>query len=265
VNYQQQIESQSIKGIFIIDALLDVERKICYYHRPKVASLSILKAFYASKNMLEKAYSDLNKKNRGWLHLYRSPTWYGHAKGVVPYFPTEQASLQHFEDPLYKNIFFVRNVYDRAISCFNQFKVWMDCGFVGPSLPNWENYTFNDYLDLLCDPVPLPHPSLRNVFLHAVPQVIPYPPHYKTEQEIIKNIDHLIFLEDILRSDFEFEKYNIPFNKKYFEKGSSPHHVLSGRKWEIYEQNKGSREKVEHIWKSDLEILKTTWEEFLKL
>jgi len=254
VNYSDTINQFIFNQGAFKNSLLDEKRKLIYFYSPKGGSLSILKAFYDSKDILEKAINDLKQEDQDWLHLYRSPNWWGFAKQKNPPWFGPTSTIEHFENPSFKKIFFYRNVYDRAISCFNQFR----------TVTNDKNSSFNDYLSLLLENnISNYRTEFGTVFFHACPQILPIPPKYNTKNEFVNIINYFIDVEKI--PFLNFNDYKIPFNKIHFAKGNSSHHILVKNKYKIYENNKGSKEKVEQIWGDDIELLKTTWEDFLKI
>jgi len=239
----------------------DEKRKNIYFWSPRAASVSILKAFYDSIDILEKAYQTLRttgplaRRSDPWLHDYR----------IRHYHP--QCSIKEFENNEFKKYFFARNVYDRALSSFRNSRFLFQ-KVEGTS----SDQSFNNYLDFIINgnyDFSKRHETSKaeeTLWWHSQPQVHKIEGVTSSTGDIMAKMDHIIKVEDIIKDNFDFENYGIPFIKKHFEKGNSSHHQNKSKQHKLnaYEDNPGSKEKVEEIYKEDLKFLNYTWEEFTK-
>jgi len=242
-----KISSSSIEEVRLTEAVVDRDKKIIYFWSPKSACTSVVKSVLDSMGKLNEALS----YNR-WVHDYRSEILCNQRMGMVEF-------KQQYSD--YRKIFFVRNPYDRAASCYSHFTSYI---IEEHDIKNeWTQQTFLQFLGFLeSSSFPSGKPFLDTVLYHACPQL-------PTEDCLLKeSIDDIIKVEDILTNKDFFKSLDLDLKPEHFIVGNSYHHLSSYRKgtsstfYEKMYREPGVREKVEHMYKTDLEFAGYTWEDF---
>lgn len=243
-----KISSSSIEGIRLAEAVVDRDKKIIYFWSPKSACTSVVKSVLDSMGKLNEALSYSE-----WVHDYRSEILCGQRMGMVEF------RQQHSD---YRKIFFVRNPYDRAASCYSHFTSFV---IEKHDIKNeWTQQTFLQFLGFLeSSSFPSGKPFRpHSVLYHAYPQL-------PTEDCLLReSIDDIIKVEDILTNRDIFGNLDLDLKPEHFKVGNSYHHFSSYRKGssrefykELYQED-GTREMVERLYSSDLEYLGYTWEDF---
>jgi len=242
-----KISSSSIEEVRITEAVVDRDKRIIYFWSPKSACTSVVKSVLDNMGKLSEALSYSR-----WVHDYRSEILHNQRMGMAEF-------KQQYSD--YRKIFFVRNPYDRAASCYSHFTSFI---VEKHDIKNeWTRQTFLQFLGFLeSSSFPSGKPFLDTVLYHAYPQL-------PTEDCLLKeSIDDIIKVEDILTNKDFFKNLGLDLKPEHFIIGNSHHHLSNYRKgtssafYEKMYREPGTREKVEHIYKTDLEFAGYTWEDF---
>jgi hypothetical protein len=238
----------------IAEAIVDPDRKIIYFWSPKAGSASIAKAVFDSVGKLEEATA------HGWIHKYRQI-----------YAMTHGIQMSDFEthNKEYRKVYFVRNPYSRIASCYSHFVLNPTHHTNVPGADNgWPKKTFFQFLETVEKNQGLWKYGVNSNNINASSLYHSQTQFPSVDCLLKKNIDDIIKVEDILTNKDFFKNLGLDLKPEHFIIGNSHHHLSSYRKgtssafYEKMYREPGTREKVEHMYKTDLEFAGYTWEDF---